>query len=251
MKIASDFRRIAREALRGRWGIAVIAGLLATLLGAGAGNGPEVTLNIRDSGAAIDLSFANQEVFSTAGGIAPELKSLIVGGTVYVVLAAIVMAAVFFVLGSVIEAGYARFNLKLVDREEQAELNTMFSYFPHWKTTALTNFMKMLRIIGWSLLLVIPGIIAAYSYAMTGYIMAEHPEMQYDEILANSKAMMNGNRWRLFCLQFSFIGWDLLAALTFGIGNLWLNPYKQAATAAFFREVSGTERRVYTAPEYL
>ena len=53
--------------------------------------------------------------------------------------------------------------------------------------------------------------------------------------------MMMGNRWRFFCLQFSFIGWDVLATLAFGIGHLWLTPYKQAAYAAFYREVSGTE----------
>ena len=51
---------------------------------------------------------------------------------------------------------------------------------------------------------------------------------------------MSGNRWRLFCLHFSFIGWDILSSLTLGIGNLWLRPYKQAANAAFYREISGT-----------
>ena len=54
---------------------------------------------------------------------------------------------------------------------------------------------------------------------------------------------MSGNRLRLFCLQISFIGWEILCAFTLGIGSLWLNPYKQAATAAFYREISGTERR--------
>jgi len=89
---------------------------------------------------------------------------------------------------------------------------------------------------------VIPGIIATYSYAMTGYILAENPEMTASEVLKRSKEMMSGNRFRLFCLQFSFLGWDFLCLLTFGIGYLWLRPYKQAAIAAFYREVSGTER---------
>ena len=59
------------------------------------------------------------------------------------------------------------------------------------------------------------------------------------EAIAQSKAMMEGNRWRLFCLQFSFIGWSLLCALTLGIGNLALRPYEMAAYAAFYREISG------------
>ena len=94
----------------------------------------------------------------------------------------------------------------------------------------------------WSLLLIIPGIIARYSYAMTGYILAEHPELTADEAITSSKAMMEGNRFRLFCLELSFIGWGILCAFTFGIGNLWLRPYKQTAIAAFYREISGTER---------
>jgi uncharacterized membrane protein len=58
------------------------------------------------------------------------------------------------------------------------------------------------------------------------------------EAMTRSEVMMQGNRWRLFCLQISFIGWSLLSALTLGIGNLWLIPYTEAAMAAFYREVS-------------
>ena len=70
-------------------------------------------------------------------------------------------------------------------------------------------------------------------------ILAEHPELTAGEAIAQSKAMMAGNRWRLFCLQFSFIGWDILCALTLGIGNLALRPYRHAAEAAFYRELCG------------
>lgn len=75
---------------------------------------------------------------------------------------------------------------------------------------------------------------------MTDYILAENPDITASEAIERSKSMMYGNRWRLFCLQFSFIGWSILASLTFGIGNLWLTPYRQATTAAFYREISGT-----------
>ena len=64
------------------------------------------------------------------------------------------------------------------------------------------------------------------------------------EAIRISKQMMEGNRWRLFCLKFSFIGWSILCKFTFGIGNLWLNPYKQTAITAFYREISGTEYRI-------
>ncbi|MBO5129685.1 MAG: DUF975 family protein [Oscillospiraceae bacterium] len=240
MKYASDFRSLARDALRGRWGVAVIAGILASLLGASTSGGPEVNLHIGDGGTNVSLEYANQQVFSTAEGWMPELNALIVGGAVYIILAAIVMAAVFFVLGSIIEIGYSRFNLDLVSRQRQPEIGTMFGYFPHWKTAAVSMLLRTVYIFLWSLLLIVPGIIASYSYAMTGYILAEHPELTPNDALAHSKELMYGNRLRLFCLEFSFIGWDLLCILTLGIGNLWLTPYKQAATAAFYREISGS-----------
>lgn len=241
MKRAYDFRAAARDALRGRWGIAVIAGLLASLLGAAASSGPEIKFNLNDSGADIQLMLGNREIYSSAGGIFPELDAILVSGMVYIVAAALVMAAVYFVLGSVISLGYSRFNLDLVDRRTEPQLVSLFSYFPNWKNAALTRLLQTLYIFLWSLLLVIPGIIAAYSYAMTSYILAENPELPPGEALRQSKEMMSGNRFRLFCLQFSFLGWDILSSLTLGIGSLWLTPYKQAATAAFFRDIPGRE----------
>lgn len=248
MKYASDFRSIARDALKGRWGVAVIAGLIASLLGAIATNGPEVKLNISDSGANVKFMFANQQIYSSSEGWMPELSAIIVGGAIYMVIAALVMAVVFFVLGSVISLGYSKFNLELVDRVKEPELGTLFGFFPHWKNAAIASLLQTAYVFLWSLLFIIPGIIASYSYAMTTYILSEHPEMSPSEAIGRSKEMMTGNRWRLFCLQFSFIGWGILSSLTLGIGNLWLVPYKQAATAAFYREVSGTEN-VFT-PEH-
>ena len=241
MKYASDFRRIAREALKGRWGIAVLAGLIASLFGAIASSGPKIEFHYSDNGANVDLTFAKQQIFSSSEGWLPELNGFLVGGMIYLFIAAIVIAVAFFVLGSVISPGYSKFNLGLVDRREAPELATLFGYFPHWKTATIANLLQTVYVFLWSLLLVIPGIIASYSYAMTPYILAEHPEMAPTDVLRKSKEMMSGNRWRLFCLQLSFIGWSILSVLTLGIGGLWLTPYMQTATAAFYREISGTE----------
>lgn len=241
MKYASDFRSIARDALKGRWAIAVIAGLIASVLGAITSSGPEVKFNFSDNGANVNLMFANQEIYSSSGGWLPELNAFIVGGTIYIIIAGLVMAAVFFVLGSVISLGYSRFNLNLINRCNEADIGTLFGFFSHWKNAAIAKLLKTVYVFLWSLLFIIPGIIASYSYAMIPYIQAEHPEMTPSDVLARSKEMMEGNRWRLFCLEFSFIGWEILSALSLGIGNLWLTPYRQAATAAFYRDVSGNE----------
>ena len=86
--------------------------------------------------------------------------------------------------------------------------------------------------------------VALRELALEEVRLAEHPELTAGEAIARSKEMMEGNRFRLFCLEFSFFGWGLLCMLTFGIGYLWLRPYERAAKAAFYREVSGTESRV-------
>lgn len=238
MKYAADFRRIAREALSGRWTVAVITGLIASLLGAGASNGPELKINISGNGADVVFQLAGQDIYNTASGWNTHLTGILVSGAVFLTVAVLIMAVIYFLLGSVIEVGYARFNLDLVDRQKEPEIGTLFGFFAHWKTTAAARFLQGFYVFLWSLLFIIPGIIARYSYAMTGYILAENPELAASEAIGRSKQMMAGNRFRLFCLELSFIGWDILCMLTMGIGNLWLRPYKKAAAAAFYREVS-------------
>ncbi len=241
MKYAEDFRRIARNALSGKWIIAAIAGLIAALLSGTDDGGPEIKFEINGGVPDLELNFAGQTIIDTSGELGPVASGLLAGGILYVFVIAVALAAVYYILGSIVEVGYSRFNLDLVDRRAPA-IESLFAYFNYWKNTALTRFFKSLHIFVGMLLLVVPGIIASYSYAMTGYIQAEHPEFEYRDVLMLSKRMMEGNRWRLFCLQISFIGWDLLCALTLGIGHLALRPYKEAAAAAFYREVSGTGR---------
>lgn len=244
MKYAADFRKIARDSLKGRWVIAIVAFLIAAMLGGVAGNGSGVELEYSENGASVNFEIGDQVIYSTGEGTMPWLEDLFGAFAAYVVGAGIIMTVFFFVLGSIIGVGYARFNLDLVDGEKAPAIGTLFGYFSHWKNTLCTRLLRTFYVACWTLLLIIPGIVAGYSYAMTDYILAEHPELSASEAIARSKEMMAGNRWRLFCLELSFIGWGILSALTMGIGELWLTPYKQAANAAFYREVSGTERIV-------
>ena len=89
----------------------------------------------------------------------------------------------------------------------------------------------------WSLLFIIPGIIKAFSYAMTPYILEENPELSANEAIDRSRAMMRGHKFDLFWLYLSFIGWAILCLLTAGIGFLWLIPYISTTQAAFYEEV--------------
>ena len=248
MKYAADFRSIARNALKGKWGIAVVAGLIASLLGAIGSNGPELNVELNEGNFNASLQILGQDVVSTNGGV--EFWPVFAGIATYIAIFAVITGIALFILGSIVEVGYMKFNLDLVDRQKEAEISTMFGYFQYWKTTACARLLQSVYVLLWSLLFIIPGIIAGYSYAMTSYILEENPDLTASEAIERSKQMMSGNRWRLFCMQISFIGWDILSALlTFGIGGLWITPYKQAATAAFYREISGTVQEVYTTPE--
>jgi uncharacterized membrane protein len=97
--------------------------------------------------------------------------------------------------------------------------------------------MQSLLIFLWSLLFVIPGIVKSYSYALVYYIKAENPEMDWRQCLSGSEIMMKGNKWRLFKLHFSFIGWMFLSLFTLGIGSLWVNAYMQVSTAVLYEEI--------------
>ncbi|GHT57847.1 hypothetical protein FACS18945_2990 [Bacteroidia bacterium] len=89
----------------------------------------------------------------------------------------------------------------------------------------------------WSLLLIIPGIIAAISYSMTFYIIADDPAISAMDAINKSKKMMYGYKMKYFCLSLRFLGWALLCILTLGIGFLWLMPYIQVTFAKFYDDL--------------
>ena len=150
-----------------------------------------------------------------------------------------VLAVIQLLIGGAIELGLKRYNLDLLTHENPPAFATLFSRFRIWGRAFGLRFMTSLLIFLWSLLFIIPGIVASYRYALAPYLLAENPDMGVMEAIARSKELMVGNKGRLFCLQLSFIGWNLLCVLTLGIGYLWLAPYQNAAEAAFYLEVTG------------
>ena len=98
----------------------------------------------------------------------------------------------------------------------------------------------------WTLLLIVPGIIKSYSYAMTFYIKQDNddPNKNATDYITESRQMMDGNKWRLFCLDLSFIGWYILGALCFGVGVLFVQPYHQLARANFYLELKGETTQI-------
>ena len=104
----------------------------------------------------------------------------------------------------------------------------------------LLNFMQTLFIALWSLLLVVPGIVAAYSYAMSYYIRADHPDYDWKQCITESKRMMKGHRMELFIFDLSYIGWFIVGAICLGIGSLWVDAYFKAGHAQFYERLKNS-----------
>jgi len=132
--------------------------------------------------------------------------------------------------------GYYAIALKIF-KNEPIELSMLFDGFKNFTNSFFLYLTNQLFVFLWSLLLIVPGIVKQYSYSMSYYIMIENPEMSPTEARAQSQIMMQGNKWRLFCLDFSFIGWIILSGLTLGILMLWIMPYMETAHAAFYNEI--------------
>ena len=233
---ARDYRARAREALRGHWFIAIIASLIVSII-TGC-----FTVTYKTDGEVDsvipenDTSIVSTVIDSVSQqGSGDGLTTVVT--IAYVIFALIFLFACFvqIVVTGVMSVGQSRFYLDLLS-QYPLKLRTVFSGFKNFRVAAVAFLKMFLRVLGGTLLFVIPGIIICYTYALLGYVIADNPRMSADETLQECKRIMKGNRWKLFCLSMSFFGWALLGVLTFGIGLLWVMPYQSAAIAEFYRE---------------
>lgn len=139
-------------------------------------------------------------------------------------------------LGMLLDTGYILYHLGIRRGEEMPYL-TLFDSFSFAGKVILLYIVQYIFIFLWSLLFVIPGIIAAYRYRFAYYNLCENPDMGVMEALNMSKAQTNGFKWQLFVLDLSFIGWNILVGLTLGILDIWVAPYIAQSNIAFFQEI--------------
>ena len=191
MKYAADFRAEARDALRGRWPVAILTGFVASLIGAGIATGGGSSSNSdSDSTGVLIQEFQATELWL-------QFRAIIIA----LLVALVIWLIITIVIGGAGKLGYAIFNLKLVDNKE-VEFKDLFSQFHRLGDGFCMNFLMGLYTVLWTLLLIIPGLIKTFSYAMTPYILAENPGMTATEAITESRRIMDGNKWRLFCLGF-------------------------------------------------
>ncbi|MDR1292617.1 MAG: DUF975 family protein [Clostridiales Family XIII bacterium] len=211
---ASNFRALARQGVKGRWGDAFLKGLVYMLilnlpilliyaftvapdmsesmneLMSGAISYEEYTEMVTD-GDALDqaLPSAYSNAYSSLSPLS-WVYSLLIGG------------ALMFGITSV----YLRYR-----RRQEAPTELLFVGFSNFSRAIALYLIMSIFIALWTLLFIIPGIIASYRYRLAFYILIDNPGMGPLEAINMSKALMNGNKWKLFCLDLSFIGWGILA----------------------------------------
>jgi uncharacterized membrane protein len=165
-------------------------------------------------------------------------------GTFFVVLLICIVAQmiprigwlVWLIIAGPISLGICIFSLAIA-RKKNPQFSQIFNGFQKFGVSLGAYLLMILFVILWMILLIIPGIIAALAYSMTFFIIAENDTIKPMDALKKSKEMMNGNKWKLFCLFLRFLGWIILSILTLGIGFLWLVPYMNVSLAKFYDDL--------------
>lgn len=167
------------------------------------------------------------------------------------VVGIITSALSFTAIGSLLVLGPLSFGLcfvylAIIRSDKKPEFSDIFKGFNTFFNNFIVGLLITLYTFLWSLLFIIPGIIAKYAYSMAFYIQNDHPEMSENEAIKASKELMNGHKWDLFILDLSFIGWYLLCGLTFGILCFYVMPYVQATRAAFYEDLIAQQKPAAT-----
>lgn len=167
----------------------------------------------------------------------------------------LVLSIVFYVATSCVQSligyGYATVMAMNVARRANPQISDLFAGFSRWKPILWAYCIILSRVILWSLLFIIPGIVAAYSYSMTYFVLAENPGMKAVDAVNESRRRMRGYKWKIFRMQmwFTFLAIVLIIP-TLGLALLWLVPYMHVALAQFYCHLP-KKNEMATEPSYL
>ena len=167
-----------------------------------------------------------------------ELGAMVVTGIAGVMGFAGMLISLF--VGNAAEVGLAHYFIKNTD-SNPTFADAFYGFKVKYGRNIWTLLLIGIKILLWGCLFIIPGIIKSYEYAIIPYILADDPEITSKEAFKKARAMMKGNKWRLFKLYISFIGWGVLCVLTLGIGTFFLMPYVAAANAEFYAELKSKQ----------
>jgi len=193
------------------------------------------------------MTMSNRDIMMNARSqLRGKWGSPILAGLIYFLIITIAGSipvigwAIGFIIGGPVAFGLAYYFLSF-SRNRNPALEDLFKGFSIFPNTFVAYILIVIFVVLWSLLLIVPGIIAAISYSMTFYIMTDNPEISGQDAIRKSKELMYGNKYKYFCFLCRFIGWFLLCILSLGIGFLWLIPYFNVSNAKFYEYLINPE----------
>ena len=228
-----ELKEKAKLRLKANYWKAVLVGLITLLLGGAASSSYKFSSagsSAEASGAAGSPVWGNIPHIPLAGIIA--IGIFVVVFMLIAVAIGLLLKAMFF---NPLEIGQDRFFHR--NLEEKAEVKEVcYAFDRGYKNSVKVMFFRDLYTFLWTLLFIVPGIVKGYEYRMIPYILGENPNMEMREVFAMSKQMMNGNKWRAFVLDLSFILWEILGACTLGILNIfYVEPYRCLTCAGLYQ----------------
>lgn len=147
---------------------------------------------------------------------------------------------VLFLLFSPLFLGFVFLSLAII-RNQHVKFILIFKGFRYTVQSIKLYFFVELITLLWTILFIIPGIVASFAYSMSSYILADDPTINSLDALEKSKKMMYGYKWKLVCLYVRFIPLIFLSIVTLGIGFLWICPYIAVTHAKFYDELKKIE----------
>ena len=180
------------------------------------------------------------------------LMALVVGLVYSIIIGAAGMTyAGIIILVGPMGIGLASVFMNLARGSGEVKLEQMFTrgFSEQFGRNLLLGFLRGLFTALWSMLFVVPGIVKHYSYSMSFYVAADHPEYTWNQCMDESKRMTAGHKGELFVLDLSFIGWSLLCSLTLGILSIWIMPYMQQTDIGYFEAIKRMSGIGFHAPE--
>lgn len=198
-----------------------------------------VVLLTGGSGFRIDLNFDTEAGLTVGNNLIPAVPVELLYTLFGVFLVAGILRIVFSLfVSNPFGVGGCKFFVE--NSEGRGSLGSLLFAFQggHYINTVVVLFLKGIYTFLWSLLLIIPGIIKGYEYSMIPYLLADSPGIDAKSAFRISREMTMGHKWNMFVLDLSFLGWQILSMITFGIlGIFYVNPYVRATKAELYLEL--------------
>lgn len=179
-----------------------------------------------------------QQSLEEASGSIPELPPALIAIIAGVILAVIIVSLLLRIfLYNPLKVGCYQFFEKN-QYSPDTSLDMIMTGFSRYGRTFLTLFLTDLYTALWCILLIIPGLIKAYSYRLVPYLIVDEPDLKPGEVITLSRQLMKGHKWAAFVYDLSFLGWELLGIITLGLVDVfWTRPYKNNADAALYNAI--------------